>query len=111
MPPDPVRTRIGVGEAFIDHAAGMPLQARRPSLPPSADYANVHSANGFQWTEDPVDLPLRSRTKTYVIVAALIAAFIAVLVSVVWAGGSSAAAAAGARVEAPATPSPASVSQ
>jgi hypothetical protein len=133
--PKPVRTRLGVGEAFIDHAAGAPLESRRASAPPlapamilaaSAPPASspaLNMMNAFHgagarenvydprtqeenvlgqsaapvqfWsTDDPVELPLRSPRTTYVVVAALIAAFVAVLLSVVFAGGSRASSAA-----------------
>lgn len=117
--PAPVRTRVGVGEAFIDHAAGMPLRAREsiaPAPPVStATYATpafaaalatpVHEswyaqANAdalnpsheyayreYRYVDDePVDLPLRPHAKSYAVIAALVAAFVVVLVSVVLAG-------------------------
>jgi hypothetical protein len=105
---EPVRTRFGVGDVRMDQAAGMPLRSRRRSMPvalpvpmparPSAvqtswdDEPNIHDVRllhqRMQALEAPVDLPLRSRAKTYVTIAALIAAFIGVLVSVVLAGRS-----------------------
>ncbi|HEY6558513.1 MAG TPA: hypothetical protein VI072_14625 [Polyangiaceae bacterium] len=105
---DPVRTRMGVGEAFIDHAAGMPRSARRPSLTPfatqsvayapasgrpvdSREYAERRNygeaAPQFAFTDEPVDLPLRSPTKSYVMMGAVIVAFLAVFLTVALSGG------------------------
>ena len=98
---------MGVGEAFIDHAAGMPLSSRQPSTasfamhsvgyapPPSAGYAESRAAHrqqevlappAFAFVDDPVELPLRSRTKSYVTIGAVIAAFLAVFLTVVLSG-------------------------
>jgi hypothetical protein len=48
---DPLRTRIGIGEARIDHAAGLPLRARR-SAP--ASHAAPMPAPVRQW-DTPVN--------------------------------------------------------
>jgi hypothetical protein len=115
--PNPVRTRLGVGETFIDHAAGMPLPLRRSSVarvpftPHEARYplhemnaalapsslrsapmpSNIDGMYALQapnrGLDEPVDLPLRSSRTTYAAVAALVIAFVAVLATVVLAGG------------------------
>jgi len=104
--PDPVQTRLGVGEASIDHAAGMPLRARR-SVPPAAPGFDAHApatsarilhtqaqfeqphsfgSRTFVYDDDPVELPLRSRTKSYVLVGAVVLALLVALGSVLLGG-------------------------
>jgi hypothetical protein len=112
--PDPVRTRLGVGEAFIDHAAGMPLRVRRsappvaPVMASMASYAppgsanvwdereNVHDPNLLRQpifaNDDPVDLPLQSRTTAYVTMVALIVALLGVVGAILMGGRSTASA-------------------
>ena len=98
---------MGVGEAFIDHAAGMPLSSRQPSTsfamssvayaPPSSPRSTESRRTGhrqqeslgfprFPFVDDPVELPLRSRTRSYVMMGAVIAAFLAVFLTVVLSG-------------------------
>ena len=119
---DPVRTRMGVGEAFIDHAAGMPHSSRHPSLTPfatqsiayapvsgraidSREYAESRhygeSAPQFAFTDEPVDLPLRSPTRSYVMIGAVIVAFLAVFLTVALSGGRAAPSDASGEVTAP----------
>jgi len=132
IPKDATRTRLGVGDQFIDHAAGKPLSARQsfPGIPAPGDdprdsmserptgrhyvIAPVHPGSSDDWADAPslhdgerlrdvlhandapVDLPLRSRGKTYLVVVGVVAAFIGILVATFFAGATS-------RVEAPAS--------
>jgi hypothetical protein len=123
IPKTATRTRLGVGDQLIDHAAGKPLDARQsfPGIPapPEPRYADGarNSATGRHYViapvapsdwedqpslhdrqrlrdvmdanEAPVDLPLRSRTKMYLVVAGLVVGFIAVLAGTFFAGASS----------------------
>ena len=97
---DPVRTRLGVGEASIDHAAGLPLEARA-SWPPAQAWANQPRSGGWSETPNhvpmsrygftnpndaPVDLPLRSVSRTVLIGVAILVAFVAVVLGVFFAG-------------------------
>ncbi|HEX4337085.1 MAG TPA: hypothetical protein VH062_14305 [Polyangiaceae bacterium] len=95
VPADPKMTRIGVGEARIDHAAGLPLRARRsaPMVMPTADWdeqARVHDGRQLRarmyGTDAPVSLPLKSRSTAFMVAAALLVAFIAVGVSIFFTG-------------------------
>jgi hypothetical protein len=117
VPLDPVRTRLGVGVGFIDHAAGAPLRARDSYPPPAAAYepAPVYepvpsrSAQSRAWNEQapawedrstplegmarpsqaPVNLPLQSRGKTIALAVGLFVAFAAICISIIATGISS----------------------
>jgi hypothetical protein len=111
--PNPKRTQLGVGDAFIDHAAGMPLDARHSEPPPFRgpvgdssmppppgvvpryaqswdDEASVHDAAMLharnRVNDAPVDLPLKPRWTTYAIVATIVLAFAAVGLSIALSG-------------------------
>jgi len=93
VPADPKLTRVGIGEARIDHAAGLPLRMRRAAPAPATDWddqPNIHDARRIReqmyGNDAPVDLPLRSRSSSYIVAAALFAAFIAVCVSIFFSG-------------------------
>jgi hypothetical protein len=97
---DPVRTRLGVGEVSIDHAAGLPLVARssRPAArdravqPRSRSWSETPNPApmpryGFTHPDDsPVDLPLRSVSRMVLVGVAVLVAFIAVVLGVFFAG-------------------------
>jgi hypothetical protein len=126
IPKDATRTRLGIGDQFIDHAAGKPLSARQSfaGIPAPADDAGhsvagratsrhyviapVHPGSSSEdWAdapslhdrqklsevlhanEAPVDLPLRSRARTYLVIAGIVVAFIAMLAGTFFAGATS----------------------
>ncbi len=93
MVSDPVRTRYGVGEVRIDHAAGVPLGLRRSNFAPRSfqvpsttdwdDQPNVHDGRRlrqqtYDVDDDRVVLPMEPRRT-----ALLIAGAIAILLTVV----------------------------
>lgn len=112
--PNPTKTRFGVGDATIDHAAGLPLHSRHSSppqppagfatfessMPPPAsvpayartwgDEANIHDSGmlraRLRGDDAPVDLPLKPRWTTYAIVAVILVAFAGVGLSILFAG-------------------------
>ena len=92
---DPTRTRFGVGEVRIDHAAGVPLRARRLAATPASDWEEqprFHDgaqlrARAFHPDDDaPVELPLRSRSSSIIVMAGLFLAFVAVCASIFFSG-------------------------
>jgi hypothetical protein len=99
---NPVRTRFGVGDVRIDHAAGVPLGLRRSHLaprsapiPPSTDWddqPNMHDAGrlrrqaSYDEDDSPVVLPMRPRRTVLVIAATLVILFIAVCASIAFSG-------------------------
>jgi hypothetical protein len=107
---DPVKTRIGVGNMFIDHAAGLPLRSRVQSAPPAARHPVFYPQSASAWddvarvrdtpvlrqqpwrgVDAPVRLPMRSGVLALLGMIALIAAFAGVLASVYLAGRSATA--------------------
>jgi hypothetical protein len=115
MPMDPVRTRLGVGVGFIDHAAGTPLKERDsvpPPYPPQApaytpapgpsEQSRAWSEQAPRWddwsapfegmarpSQAPVSLPLQSRTKMIALAVGLFVAFAAICISIIATGISS----------------------
>lgn len=112
VPVDTTRTRLGVGPDSIDHAAGLPLDQRDSSPPPSNEaYSSyepapssqswAHQEPALQYRDDwstpfdrmaadaPVQLPLDSRMKTFAIAVVLFLVFGAICVSIVATGISS----------------------
>jgi hypothetical protein len=101
---DPVRTRLGIGEHRIDHAAGRPLHGRSSQPPGAPQWVIAPRAGG--WTETapendepayaasrwsrpedaPVELPLQSTSKTVFVAVAVFIAFVAVGISMFFAG-------------------------
>lgn len=116
VPMDPVRTRLGVGIGFIDHAAGAPLQERDsvpPAYPPEApaytpayepapsvpSQSRAWSEQAPRWddwstpfegmarpSQAPVNLPLQSRAKMVALVVGLFVAFAAICISIIATG-------------------------
>src|SRR5262249_53585079 len=100
---DPVRTRLGIGDLSIDHAAGLPRDARS-SWPPSSDWAVQPRSRGWSETpnpgrfpassqpawkfqdDSPVDLPMRSMSSAVIVAVAVFVAFIAVVLGTFFAG-------------------------
>jgi hypothetical protein len=52
VPRDPTRTRIGVGDQFIDHAAGKPLNARQTSPRIAATEGAPRYVHGVRDSQD-----------------------------------------------------------
>ncbi len=111
---------MGVGESFIDHAAGLPLSSRQPSMHSLAMTSATYAPSGrsaphtpldnashdsvrpqFAFVDDPVELPMKSRAKSYVLMGAVIAAFLAVFLTVVLSGGRTAPSSAPSEAAAP----------
>ena len=99
MVSDPVKTRYGVGEVRIDHAAGVPLGLRRSNFAPRSfpvpgptdwdDQPNIHDARRFQGQtyddlddDDLVVLPMRPRRTALLIAAAIAVLFVIVCASI-----------------------------
>lgn len=99
---DSVRTRFGVGDVRIDHAAGVPLGLRRSNfaprstpITPSADWddqPNIHDGRQlrqqvyFEEDDSPVVLPMQPRRAALVIAATIVILFIAVCASIAFSG-------------------------
>jgi hypothetical protein len=117
VPMDAVRTRLGVGVGFIDHAAGTPLKQRDSVPPPSPPQAPAYAyepaprvyGQSRAWNEQapgaddwsmpfegmarpsqaPVSLPLQSRAKMIALAVGLFVAFAAICISIIATGISS----------------------
>jgi hypothetical protein len=101
MVSDPVRTRYGVGEVRIDHAAGVPLGLRRSNfaprsfpVPPTTDWddePNVHDGrrlrhDPYDYDDDRVELPMEPRRTALLIAGAIAILFIVVCASIAFSG-------------------------
>lgn len=102
MVSDPVRTRYGVGDVRIDHAAGVPLGLRRSNfaprsfpVPPATDWddqPNIHDARRLYRPaydddeDDRVVLPMQPRRTALLIAAAIAILFIVVCASIAFSG-------------------------
>ena len=90
----PVRTRFGLGEYRIDHAAGLPLSVRRSSPPPPSQplaqgyYTPAPSApvQRMRYDDEPVELPLKSSSTIWLIAAAVLVAFVVAIAGMFFSG-------------------------